>query len=211
MNKQQQLLPDNTYHEGKQSNQFEKLKSDLECVQQFLKDTKVHHTRDEIKEILFNNLKKYYVAKSLTKKINGDISGDWNTSDAGIFKISIDDIPDEIVEVVYEVYNVVDNFPIKSLKLYTGAFKEPLFALFKKHPEYCVEEFFRELSNNSLTDLYKVALKRVKAGYDGNKSLYQVTKSIRELGEILELSNSNNGQQNINGGVVLNLNVNGGK
>lgn len=207
---QQQLIKDSypENNERKDRTLFANLKRDLISAKLFLDETKVHHTREEIKEILFNNLRKYYVAKSLTKKINGEISGEWNTSDAGVFRMSKDDIPSEIVEVVYEVYNVVDNLPIKSLKLYTGAFKEPLFALFKKHPEYCVEEFFRELSNKSLTDLYAIALKRVKAGYDGNKSLYQVTKSIRELGEMLELSNSNNGQQNINGGVVLNLNVN---
>lgn len=207
MNKQQQLIID-TYPEEKQSNQFEKLKSDLKYAQQFLDDTKVYLSRKDIRKLLFNNLKEYYIALSLHKKLNGEIEGDWRTSDAGVFKMSIDDIPDEIVEVVYKVYNVINNMaPIKSLKLYTGPYKKPLETIFKKYPEYRIQELFREMGNSSLQELFAVAYKRVKAGYDSNKSIWQITKAIREYGDMLELTN-NNAQQVTGGGVVLNLNVN---
>lgn len=208
MNKQQQLIQDR-YNEGEPHDQFERLKSELKKAKQFLDETKVYLSRNEIKELLFNNLKEYYIALSLDKKLNGEIKGNWNTSDAGIYKISINDIPDEIVEVVYQVYNVVNNLtPFKSLKLYTGPYKKPLETVLKKYPEYRIHELFREMRNRSLLDSYAVAFKRVEAGYDGNKSMLQITKSRKELGEMLELDNNNDARQVTCGGVVLNLNVN---
>lgn len=189
-----------------------KLKRDLQDVQKFLDDTKVEYTREDIRELLFNNLREHYIALSLEDKMQGRIHGDWNTSDAGVWSMSVDDIPSEVVEVVYKVLNEVENTPFKSLSLYMryGIYANAIKALFKKYPEYHVKELFQQKQAKGILNIYNVALKRVEAGYDGNKSVWQLMKSMKIAGEMLEITTDKEEQQVVGqGGITLNLNVNG--
>lgn len=93
---------------------------------------------------------------------------------------------DELIEVIHKVFCILEDMPLKFLSLYQGAYRQTLQAIFKNYSECYIAELFENYENKALSEIFQVALEKVRRGEEGTRGFVNVMNGLLKLGELIQ-------------------------